>query len=127
MTRRYDPETDDRVVRHLFQCMLSDEQIADRLNVSPTAIPPARGRMGLGRPKGRQPIVKKEDDCAPPGGDQNKPLALARVTLQGRLEFKADHFRLDGKPTTLQAILVEANRVRVSRGEEQLGHERFRV
>lgn len=127
MTRRYDPETDDRVVRHLFQCMMSDEQIADRLDVSHTAIPSARARMGLGRPKGRQPIVKKEDDSVPPGGDQNKPLALARITLQGRLEVKPDHFRLDGKPTTLQDILIEANRVRVSRGEEQVGYERFRV
>ena len=127
MTRHYDPETDDRVVRHLFQCLMSDEQIAARLNVAESDIPPARARMGLGRPKGRQPQVQREEEPVRAGGEQNKPLMAARGALGNRLTEVSGCFRIDGTPTRFTDVMKEANRVLAKQGREQFGPPDWRT
>jgi hypothetical protein len=128
MTRPYCQETDDAIVRRLFQCQMGDEEIGMRIGVKARAVGSARQRMGLGIPKGRPPAVKREEEPLPPNTlDPNSPVMIARRTLGTRLTEARGCFHLDGTPIRFFDLMREVNRVRAKAGLAQCGPNEWRV
>lgn len=127
MTRRYDPSTDDRTVRYLFQCQMSDQQIAERIGVKAPTISSARLRIGLGKPKGRPPKVPREEEPLARPIDMCSPMAVAFLTFGDRLKEVGGAYRLDGVPVKFFDLMKETNRARANRGLDQTGHISWQI
>lgn len=123
----YHPPTHDPIVRHLFQCGLSDAQIGERIGMSKQTVRRARERMQLGAPtKGYRkgsPLERLPSN----GPDENNPVVVARLTLGKRIEERSAGYFLEGVPISTPDMVREANRVRVSRGQNQFGPSNWRV
>ncbi|WP_020472390.1 hypothetical protein [Zavarzinella formosa] len=126
MTRYY-PDLHDKSVRHLFQCMLSDQQIAERMGMSWQTIRRARQRLGLGLPRKDCNVRRPAEPLPPQGMDENNPLVAARITLGKRLEERTSGYFLDGVPVSAPDMVREANRVRAANGQDQVGPPNWRV
>jgi hypothetical protein len=126
MTRYY-PATHDPIVRHLFQCLMDDEQIGDRIGgVSAGTIRRARERLGLGFPaKDEQP--NRQLEIPPRSYDPNNPMIVAHNTLGSRLTEVNGAYRLDNTPTKFFELMRETNRVLKQQGKDQIGPSDWRV
>lgn len=128
MTRRYCQETDDPVVRRLFQCQMGDAEIGLRLDVDPRAVGSARQRLNLGWPKGRPPAINRPTEpLAPAFPEPTNPVLIAVRTLYPRVSEKDGAYRLDSVPISAPDLVRAANRKRVEDGRPQIGPEAWRV
>ena len=126
---RYYPDAHDPVVRHLFQCKMSDEQIAERLGVSWQTVRRHRQRLGLGMPGGREPkFARPAAETLPPNAPEpTSPVQVAKLTLGGRVTERNGGYVLDRTPVSTADLVREANRMRLNRGLSQFGPEAWRV
>ena len=126
MTRYY-PPTHDPIVRHLFQCKMSDEQIAERIgDVGWQTVRRARERLGLGFPaKEDQP--NRQLEIPSRSIDPDSPMVVASHTLGLRLTEVNGAYRLDGTPTRFFDLMRETNRVLKKQGKDQFGQPEWRV
>ncbi len=123
---RYVPETHDTIIRHLFQCKLSDQQIGERMGLSRQTVRRHRERLNLGLPK-HPTMPKKEQTPLEPLPDQNRPMAFAYATFQSRLTEVGGGYRLDGVPIRFFDLMKATNACRAGRGMEQWGPIEWRV
>jgi hypothetical protein len=123
---RYFPATHDPVLKHLFQCSMSDEQIAERIGVSWQTIRRHRERLGLGYPT-IVSQVKNEEVIPPRTFDPNNPMVVAFNTLGPRLTEMKGTYRLDGTPTRFFDLMRETNRELAKQGKSQVGPNEWRV
>ena len=127
MTRYY-PALLDQTLKQFFQCKMSDEQIAERMNLSWQTIRRHRERLGLGVPKNRGEYWKPPVEPVPPlTPEPNNPVVIAYQTLGKRLTEANGCFRLDGTPTRFFDVMKETNRVLVKHGREEIGPNQWRV
>ena len=125
MTRRYDPSTDDRTVRHLYQCKMSDEQIAERVGVKSHTVRRARLRMGM--QEKQPPKAAREEEPLARMIDMCSPMAVAFLTFGERLKEVGGAYRLDGVPVKFFDLMKETNRTRANRGLDQTGHISWQI
>ena len=123
---RYCPSTHDTTLRHLFQCGMSDEQIAERMDVSWQAVKRARERLNLGQPA-KANRLNPPAEAPPRVSDPNNPMVLARETLGLRITEVNGAYRLDGTPTRFFDLMKETNRILVKQGKTQFGPPDWQV
>ena len=128
MTRYY-PETHDPVVRHLFQCKMSDEQIAERLGVGWHTVRRHRLRLNLGPPGDRDPAFARPacEPLPPNAPEPTSPVQIAKLTLGSRVSERNGGYVLDRTPISTADMVREANRIRIGRGLPPFGPEAWRA
>ncbi|OWK42163.1 hypothetical protein [Fimbriiglobus ruber] len=125
---RYFPDTHDAILRHLFQCRMSDEQIAERMGLGWQTIRRNRERLGLGMPNKRETHSNRPEEPLPRiTPEPTNPILIARQTLGKRVTESNGCYLLDRTPTSAPDLVREANRVRLKLGREQFGPEAWRV
>ena len=120
---RYFPATHDPILRQLFQAMLSDDQIGERMGLHWQVIRRNRLRLGLGSQKSVQPAEPVPASAYEP----TNPVLIARQTLGSRATERSGGYFLDGRPVSAPDLVREANRKRVAEGQQQIGPRQWRV
>jgi len=123
----YFPDQHDKILRHLFQCKLSDAQIAERLGMHHNTIRRNRQRLNLGLPKKPYNTGRPDEPLAPALPEPTNPVLMAVRTLYPRVSEKNGHYLLDGVPISAPDLVRAANRKRVDDGKQQIGPEAWRV
>jgi hypothetical protein len=123
----YFPDEHDKILRHLFQCQLSDVQIAERMGLHWQTIRRNRDRLNLGSPKKAYQVHRPAEPLAPALPEPTNPVLIALRTLGRRASEGNGHYLLDGVPISAPDLVRAANRKRVEDGKNQIGPLQWRV
>ncbi|WP_020471498.1 hypothetical protein [Zavarzinella formosa] len=122
----YHPGIHDPILKRLFQCVMSDEQIAERMGMSWQTIRRNRERIGLGLAKKLHVSGKPSEPLPPLGPEPTSPVQIAKNVLGHRVMERNGCYLLDGTPIKAPDMVREANRVRIKRGQSPFGPEEWR-
>lgn len=117
MTRTYLPETHDPILKSLHAgWKLTDNEIAERLQLPLPVIREQRERLGL---KANRPLIPEQPPSRPDA------LAIAAKHLPG---FDREQMTYRGRPIKLDDVMRKANTVLVKKGLPQCDYcPRWRV
>jgi hypothetical protein len=122
MTRFYDPTIHDAILERLhIEWRLDDVEISHRMQIPVCVIRTNRRRLNLPpNPRLTKPYAMPQEENRPAPPVKPNPIHVALSHLAGRLEEKPSGYWLDGCPVNLTSIMRETNRIRASKGMEQL-------
>ena len=126
--RRYKGGADENLLRYLFKCQLSEEEIAKRTGWGLPTVRQQGDKLKLSQPrkKGR-PTDKPAEPPAEKRPESNAPMAMATLWFTGRLTEAKGSYRLDGTPIRFTDLMRRMNAEKAARGVEQSGHSSWRV